>query len=521
MIKFYLKVILKSPLIIISLLFSIFILLVQSSILNYSITSYTRVTFYAYISFNLFFLLSCTYSMNKNYEIGEFLETNIFKKFISILLASLVISSLIFLIPLSIVIFYACTRLNSSNLVGEIFNFFLLWNSSNLLSSIIGCCIGLLVNKWYSYIFSFILYSGYISVIYGPPKSIFSRLICIFSDNIYIEENCLAPLLFNIPYILDKIFILLILMAIINIVYLIIKKKRSSAISVISLIVIISLLIYVIPSSNKFAKIGTEFYDNFSTSDYIIESYKMDLDVTYILNNSCEVKLKALKSTNNLILMLDNTFNIDSISINDIDSEFEHTNNKIIINYNLEEDQVIKIKFNYSGFVDISNYLGVNTYYVSNKYINLPNKNFYWYPYINNESSHNFNINLKTHNNIYTNLNIDNTIDDNGIYKYELSGNDIGFSLFAGEYTTINFNDITYIIPKKYKIDSFTQYIDNLPTRLLQNDSSSECKRRSNILKNKQYKKVIVCDWFSFSKEQYLENEIQFFNDTIIINLGV
>ena len=104
MIKFYLKVMLKSPIFIISMLFMIFIMIVQLSALNFSIHLYSRINFYGYISFNLFLLLSCTYVMNKNYELADFLEKNLFKKFISILLTSIIISSLVFIIPFVVII---------------------------------------------------------------------------------------------------------------------------------------------------------------------------------------------------------------------------------------------------------------------------------------------------------------------------------------------------------------------------------------------------------------------------------
>ena len=520
MIKFYLKVILKSPLIIISLLFTTYIMLVQSSALSYSINSYTRVTFYGFISFNLFLLLSSTYSMNKNYELSNFLEKNKFKKLIYILLTSLIISSLAFIIPFIVIIFRTFNKFSLSDIFYGTLNYFLLWNLSNLLCSLIGIIVGLLTKRWYSYIFSFIIYSGYISCIYGPAKSIFKKLICTFSDNIFVEENFLAPILFNIPYLLDKVFIILFIFTLINFIYLFTRSKKTSLIPMVSLVTIISLLIGIIPLSNKFAKIGTEDYHNIETADYIIEDYKMDLKTTSTLKNSCTLHLKAINSTNNILFMLDSIFSVNSISIDNEDYTFEHINNKIKLNYNLKENQTVTIKFDYSGFVDISNYLGVNTYYVNNEYINLPDKNFYWYPCINDNNFYDFKINLQTNSDIYTNLNIDDSINSSNKHIYTLSGNDAGFCICAGNYQSITIDNITYIVPKQYKIDLFKQYIDKLSERILADSSSIESKNKSDFLKNKQYKKVIVCDWFSSSKEAFLKNEIQFYNDTIIINLG-
>ncbi|MBU3134326.1 hypothetical protein KPL40_18055 [Clostridium gasigenes] len=521
MIKFYLKVMLKSPIFIISMLFMIFIMIVQLSALNFSIHLYSRINFYGYISFNLFLLLSCTYVMNKNYELADFLEKNLFKKFISILLTSIIISSLVFIIPFVVIIIYTWNKISFVNFYEGIFNYFILWSLSNCLSSIIGCTIGLLLRKWYSYIFSFIIYVGYISCLYGPSKSVFDRLICVFSDNIFINQNDLAPILFNKSYYLDKLFIILFILAIINLIYLIINKKKIYPIPIISFFLIITLFIAIIPTSNKLSKIGVENYDNFSTSDYIINDYKMDLKLTSTLKNSSELDVKILNDIKSITFMLDNTFNIDSILINDNTCKFSHKNNKVTINSSFLKNTSIKIKINYSGYVDISNYLGVNTYYVNNRYINLPGEKFYWYPSINNDIIHSFNINLNSRTAIYSNLNIESMGENGNNYEYNLKGDDVALNIFSGDYQVITDENITYILPKTYKIDLFKIYLNDLSKKILEDNSSTESNMKSDILKNKSYKKVIVSDWYSNTIEKNLGNEIQFYNDTLIINLGV
>lgn len=519
MIKFYLKVMLKSPIFIMSMLFTIFIMMVQISALNSSIHLYARINFYGYISFNLFLLLSCTYVMNKKYELAEFLERNLFKKFIYTFFTSIVISSLVFILPMLVIIIYKWNKISFIDFYQGIFNYFILWSLSNCLSALIGCTIGILVRKWYSYIISFILYLGYISYIYGPPKSVLDRLMCVFSDNIFINQNNLAPILFNASYYLDKCFIILFIIAIINLVYLTIGKKKISLISLISLFTIIGLLVSIIPISSKLSKIGTESYNDFYSEDYIIQDYKMNLEIKSILKNSCEVDIKIINATSSITFMLDDIFKINSIVIGDEYFKFEHKNNQVKIDSNFEQNQIIKIRFDYSGFVDVSNYLGVNTYYVNNQYINLPNKKFYWYPLLNTNTIHNFNVNISSDTDIYSNLEPESM--DKNRKEYELSGSDFGFSIFAGDYKVVTNNNISYIIPRNYKIDFLESYLDNLSERILDKNVSSGNQEKSNILKNKLYKKVIVGEWYSNAIEDDLGNEIHFYDDTIIINLGV
>lgn len=521
MIKFYLKVILKSPIFIISMLFTIFVMLFQIQALNSSIYLYTRINFYAYICFNLFLLLSCTYVMNKNYELEEFFEENIFKKFLLTIITSVIISSLVFIIPIIIITTYTWKDIQYLEFCKGIFNYFILWSLSNCLSATVGCAIGLVVKKWYSYIIAFIIYVGYISHLYGPPKSVFDRLICVFSDNIFIEQNDLAPIIFNLSYYLDKIFIIVFIFIIINTVYFYINEKKNLLKSVVSFFVLIAMLVSIISINNKLSKIGTERYESLSQLDYIIKDYKMDLSVKSNLKNFCEMEVEINKDINSITFMLDNIFKIDSILINNESYNFDHEENKVTIKSDLKKKELAKIKINYTGFVDISNSLGVNTYYVNNKYINIPDKRFYWYPKVNNNTICDFDVKLKSNSIIYSNLDIKDRKEHNGNYEYKLNGNDNGFSIFAGEYKVINDKNIQYIIPKSYDIELTKQYLDDLSNNIIKESSSIEANFKSEILKKKLYKKVIVCDWYFNSKENELENEIQFFKDTIIINLGV
>lgn len=519
MIKFYLKVILKSPIFIISMIFNIFIMIVQITALNSSIHLYARINFYGYISFNLFLILVSTYIMSKKYEVSEFLENNLFKKYINIFFTNIVISSLVFLLPMVVIIIYTWNKISFVDFYQGILNYFILWILSNSLAALIGCTIGMFIRKWYSYIISIIIYIGYMSIIYGPSKSNLYKLFCVFSDNIFINENRLAPVLFNINYYLDKFFIILFILLIIDIAYLFLdtNTKKNYIFSIISFFCIIFLMIIIIIKTNTLSKIGVEVYDDFSTKNYIIKNYKMNLELKSDFKNLCELDLKFINNTDELILMLDNTFSIESILIDSKEVEFEHNNNKVTIHSNFKKDQNIKIKFNYNAFIDISNYLGVNTYYVNNRYINLPHKKFFWYPTLNNNKITNFDISLISNTKIYSNLDTKNNYKNN----YNLEGSSYGVNIFAGNYQTINYNNILYIIPKGYKIENLESYLNSLSKRLIEKNSSSDNIEKSNIIKNKTYKKVLFGEWYSNSIENDLGNEILFYDNTIIINLGV
>jgi hypothetical protein len=117
-------------------------------------------------------------------------------------------------------------------------------------------------------------------------------------------------------------------------------------------------------------------------------------------------------------------------------------------------------------------------------------------------------------------LNVENVNKKANQYEYNLNGNDFGLNIFAGDYQVVNDKDIDYIIPKKYKMDFIETKLNDLSRLILEKSSTTESKFKSDILKNKSYKRVIVSDWYSNTMEKDLENEIQFFKDAIIINLG-
>ena len=266
---------------------------------------------------------------------------------------------MVFLLPIVVIIIYTWNKISFVDFYQGILNYFILWILSNSLAALIGCTIGMFIRKWYSYIISIIIYIGYMSIIYGPSKSNLYKLFCVFSDNIFINENRLAPVLFNINYYLDKFFIILFILLIIDIAYLFLdtNTKKNYIFSIISFFCIIFLMLIIIIKTNTLSKIGVEVYDDFSTKNYIIKNYKMNLELKSDFKNLCELDLKFINNTDELILMLDNTFSIESILIDSKEVEFEHNNNKVTIHSNFKKDQNIKIKFNYNAFIDISNYL--------------------------------------------------------------------------------------------------------------------------------------------------------------------
>ena len=81
--------------------------------------------------------------------------------------------------------------------------------------------------------------------------------------------------------------------------------------------------------TNKLQKV---LYPGDSTID--IKYYKLDLSLTYsthFLNGKVTVNLKPASSINHYFLDLQNNLTVDSITINGISNQFNHTNNQIVV----------------------------------------------------------------------------------------------------------------------------------------------------------------------------------------------
>lgn len=498
-IKFYIKVMMKTPILVISLLFNIFILSAQIGALKHSIYKFTDVSCYTFICSNLFVLLMSVYTLNKNFKILNLLEVNKFKKYVFIIITNILISIFMLMIPILFIIIIGIGRFDISIIISGILNYLIIGTLANAFAGTLGASIGILMKKWYSYIISILIYGIYVYYIFDYPTSVIGRFLSIFSDSTFIERNVLAPNLFNVSYYLDKLFILFLILFMISIVYSVINKKKKRVKGIIFLCIVCICMRFIVFAGEKITKFGVSPYEKVSSNSYVVKSYNMDLSLDKILKNNVIIDLYAEEDANSINLSLDDVFLIKDISVNQSKVNFVHRNNNISFDYNLNKGDNIKITINYLGIVDITNDLGVNTYYVDDKYINMPIKSFYWYPKLNDDLQCNYHVNLETPAIVYSNLDILNKSIDSNKKVYELSGIDLGVNIFAGDYKSIILDEVDYIIPKNYNINLLKKVV---------NDNFKEFA----------YKKVIVSTWDSSSCNNSEEILYQKFKDSINMN---
>ncbi|WP_297420441.1 hypothetical protein [Clostridium sp.] len=488
--RFYIKVLVKTPIFLISLLFSIFIFIVQLNALKHSsILQYTSATCYAIISLNIYFLISISSVLTKKYEIMDILELDIFKKYLIIILSGLIISILISLIPIILILVFKNANINSFFTLKGIINFLIILNLSNLLSIVISSSIGILLRKRISIAISVIVYALFPLYLFNPlsESSVINKFLNIYSDSTVITKNILCEEIFNISYLCDKLIIIMAITLLILLVKILTNKKKK-IISVISIFfVVICMIITISVGLNSVSFIHTYTFTKADNINYHISSYKMDINIDNNFKNNVSFQLDIDNPNDSIILRLDDLFKINEIKINDMPVQFTHKNDEIVLDYKSNQKENVNISISYEGYIHVEDYLGVDTYYCNNHVMNLTDS-FCWYPYLNNDNFPiNYNIKINSLSNVYSNL--DTQVKDN---YYLLEGTAQTVNLFSGQYKYVRDNGIEYIIPSASDLEKFKSSLDEYITDYLNDPNNKLSQNDVNTLKDRKYKKVIV-----------------------------
>ncbi|NRT87274.1 hypothetical protein [Clostridium beijerinckii] len=488
--KFYVKVLIKSPLFLISLLFSIFIFIVQLSALeNSSILEYTSVVCYAMMSLNLYFLICTSSVMSKKYEIMDFLESDISKKYLTIILAALVISIISSLIPIVFILAFKNTNISSFFILKGIINIFIILNLSNLLCISVGASVGIILKKWTSIVVSLVIYSFFPFFLFYPlsESTVVMKFLNIYSDSTTIRTNILCDEIFNVSYFCDKLVVLLISILLILVVKIIVNKKKR----ILSIVSIFSVIVFIIITTfigfNSVSFIHEYDYSQGENLNYHISSYKMDININNNFTNSVSFQLNIDKPDDSIILELDDLFKINEIRINDKPIKYTHENDKIILDYQTIQKESVNVSISYQGYIHVEDSLGVDTYYCNEHTMNLTDS-FSWYPYVNNDNFPiDYIVKINSSSNIYSNLNTQNEGD-----KYLLEGRTQKVQLFSGQYKDIYDDGIEYVIPSSKDLGKFKISLDKRITSYLNDPHNKLSKNDIDVLKDRKYKKVIV-----------------------------
>ena len=490
---FYTKILIKSALFLISILFIILLTIRLIDTIDVSIFQFTKFSYFTFICFNLFLLISSSSIMYKNLEIMNFLERDILKKQNKILVSGIIIILCSSIFPVLFMFIFKNNLITSEFLLMGIIHFLVIWISSNLLSIVIGITVASLIKNELSIILSLLIYGFILSIPYkiSPFNPIF-KLLNIFDDNTFIKTNDISGILFNNSYLIDNLFVFLLIMILFLLGKIILTKNNRFSLIALNILLMSSLIFIVIQSNNN-NKIFYSEYPQIENNSYKIISYNMDLKLSNKLTNYVELETVYKDQTKKIRLLLDNIFRVENITIDGKSVNFKHENNilEIDTNHNKEAKNIIGIK--YEGTVNLQNDLGFDLFYVTPNAINLPDNIFTWYPKLPSldKDKFKYNINVITSSPIYSNL---TSIKSEN--KYILSGFSSELHIFAGQYQTFEENGVNYIFPISYKLDSFKSQLNNaIKEEITYNAEYELSPEELKTLKNKTYKTVIVGVW--------------------------
>ena len=483
---FYLKLNIKNILFFIVMLVAILLTLRISETLNFSIFQFTTFSYFTFITLNFFFLISSTITTQKQLEIISFLEKDSWKFISKICMANLILMSLIVIFPVSIMFFLKNSFTMNEYLWLGIIHFFIIYYSSNFLFTVIGISVGLTVKNNFAIVISILIFILLIRIPYMiHPTSPFGRLFNIYDDEVFFSTNDLAGVLFNISYLLDKLFVVLFILLIGLLIRIIVNKKKKllnvGLISIILLSQVIVVYNYIIQKEVHHQ------YNEFLQNEYQILSHKMKLNLGNKLTNESILNIKINEDTNTIQLFLDRVFDINEIKIDNTRFDFTRENDLLEITGDFKKDQQHILKITYQGKVNIVDDLGFHLFYVSPLSVNLPGDSFYWYPKTTNYPNKEiyFDVELEKKGTIFSNLAVVKETDD----KYNIRGNASDLFLFSGQYKVMNENEIEYVIPIGYEPSIIQMQLSSITTR---EEVPNEVKKK---IIDKNYSRVVMGIW--------------------------
>ncbi|NFO02926.1 M1 family metallopeptidase [Clostridium botulinum] len=509
--KFYTKVFVKTPIFILSLLFNMYIFIFQLKALDSSILEYTSLISYAMIASNLFFLVATSSIISKKLEIMEFLEKDKFKKYLIIILSGLIISIIMSIIPIIMILVFKNNNINFYFVVKGVLNFFIIWNLSNMISISLAASVAILLNRWNSLFISLFIYSIFPFYAINPlfKSQLINKFLNIYSDSTAIKTNILCDEIFNMSYICDKVFVLCLILLMLILVKILLNKKILDSIAFI--IVIFFICITTLIGSNSVTYVHKYNDSNLSNVNYNINSYDMNINIDNKLKNIASICLDINGDTDSITFLLDDLFKVEGIKIDNAPVNFIHSNDKIVLDYKTNEKESINIIILYEGSVHVEDELGIDTFYCNKHVVNLTDS-LYWYPCLYNNSLINYNIDIITSANIYSNLNVERQSNNLLSNKYKVKGTSSRVELFAGQYKEVVDNGIEYIIPSTYNLEDFKIKLNKKISYYLNKHEEELSKYDFELLKEKKYKKVII--GMSINTNSY----IKISNDVLLIN---
>ncbi|WP_040330295.1 hypothetical protein [Clostridium ihumii] len=512
--KFYVKTIKKTPLFVITICIIFFLSIFQSFSLKFSINAYIDNISYALIASHLFTIMYISYLLLNKYEILEYIEINIFRKYLSILITTIKISILTCLIPTSIILTlkskYMCSIFNLKGL----FNLIILWILSNLFVAVLTIMLSILFDNKIIIFLSIGIYipiTGY--SISNTKNNVFSKFINIFSDSVGVASNNISDIIINKFYILDKLFILVCIVFMLCIIYYKFNKNNKMLI-VITIFFILFQGVILHSGNHSFKKVDMNL-NKVDNVTYDVENYKMNLSLKNKLKNTCKIELNIKETDKEIKFLLDDSFKISSVQIGSKHALFLHEKDILYIKLPENIPNKIDITIKYEGNIFVLDEMNHNIFYTSYTSNNLPCKAFYWYPSIQDDEEVEFEVGVCSSSKLFSNLDIIKKSQKKYFY-YLFKGKSKGVNIFSGNYKLIKKDNIEYILPKGYSDENFDLIFDSFVADIENNNQYFSIEDIEKI-RNRKFKKLIVCIW-NENMNVNLNYKFQIFEDTILFN---
>lgn len=526
--KFYFKVYIKNILFLLIFSGVLFFSLVNKDTVNYSIKIFTKTTTFGMIFSTFGIMILGAYISGKNYENLNYLEYDKYKKFIAIILGGIKVIALLYLIPLIVIIM----NINLNNTI--IFNikglihFSLIWFLSNICTLTIGVFVGTFIHGFFRYIICTIIFLLFNQTLITQSSTTINKMFNIFDDELHSPSNYCCSVIFNKFYLLDKTFIICLILFIFIFVYLLTTKKNYTnlIISIIGFIVIESLVVYtgdksrLIINNDHCIQTSSNITSN-KDLKYSVDNYYMKLILDNKLYNKCNIKLNISSSkVKQLEFLLNKTFKIKKVKINNKPVDYKRCNNKIILytkNLELKNNQDVNLYIEYAGKICAENTSGTNIVYVNHDAINLLSNTIDWYPKLLQNKESYYDVNINSTSKIYSNLPAYSKENKKSSYNFKIKGKTKGLNIVSGNYTHYTYKNMKIIVPKNLNKSSINSGIDYALNKELINyikdNKNMLNKTEIDRIKNKNFKKIILVPYGSI--------DIDIFEDTIIMDAPI
>lgn len=420
---------------------------------------------YGYMIAALCCIILGIYISTNDYEVMYTLEIEEKKIIIGKIHCLLIFTFMIILEPLSIVLFHLIRYKNPSTdiLINILTNLFITWGTGLSFASILGFFIGYFVQNSLSYMYAILALlaiSPYnkIFITNSTVVNTICSLINIDSDNIHMPFDVFTQNTFNLFWLYDKLFLLLLIVGFITLciykgkIYR--SKNKNKGTIILSIIAAVGILLFS-RAMQYYPKtyISSISFEDFAVNDMITESYDMSIKLENRFSNVCTIEMsnRSDHEVKLVKLCLDKVFNIKKINCENNKLEYKRNGNIIDVTFNkaIEPKQKIKITISYNGYVNYMTNMGFDKYFTNAISTFLPPDEFVWYPrnYIDNYKH--FTINVVANNKIYSNLQLSNN-NKNSPNEYLLSGNEKGIYIISGYLKEKNINGNNIIGPDEY-----------------------------------------------------------------------